>query len=575
MTKFLCAVCLLLGCGHAMALDRQAFTFIDYKLQVRVTPATQTLQASGKIILRNDSAQPQRNPVLQISSSLQWHTITVADKPVQYQAQTYTSDLDHTGALSEVVITLPQPVPPQGTVGIEVAYSGTVPQDATRLTRIGTPASQAARSDWDRISESFTALRGAGYANWYPIATEAASLSDGNAVFDNLGAWKQREAPSTMNLTICAPAGMHVVANDAGNAAPTARDIAGAKWSCRETVYTPLGSAVPTVVIGAYQTLNHPPASVEHVAGHESYARDWASAAEKVAPLIAQWFGTRRQPVRIVELPLNEALPFESGNALFTPLVNPEAQSIELAVAHRLAHASFQSPRPWIDEGLAHFAQALEREQQAGRKEALAYMDQQLPPLREAEKEFVQQGAAPPSLPKGEPLVTTNDEVFYRTKAMFVWWMLRDMVGDEALGRAIRAYRPEQDKEPSYIQRLLAAEFHRDLEWFFDDWVYRDRGLPDFRVSAVYPRALLPAEWSVTVTIENLGGAGAEVPVLVRAAQGEAQKRAEVHAREKAVVVRIPMPAAPQQAIVNDGSIPESNMENNTADIKAQQTSSQ
>ncbi len=34
----------------------------------------------------------------------------------------------------------------------------------------------------------------------------------------------------------------------------------------------------------------------------------------------------------------------------------------------------FQSPRPWVSEGIAHFMQALEREQLDGRKAALDYM---------------------------------------------------------------------------------------------------------------------------------------------------------------------------------------------------------
>jgi aminopeptidase N len=164
--------------------------------------------------------------------------------------------------------------------------------------------------------------------------------------------------------------------------------------------------------------------------------------------------------------------------------------------------------------------------------------------------------------------VSATDEVFFRSKAMFVWWMLRDMVGDEALERTLRAYRPDQDKEPSYFQRLLAEQFHRDLEWFFDDWVYRDRGLPEFHVTAVYPRKLIPQDWSVTVTVENSGSAGAEVPVAVRAAEGEERKRLEIHAHEKGVV-RIPIPVTPQQAVVNDGSVPESDMSNNAAEIKA------
>ena len=97
--------------------------------------------------MRNDTAQPQRNPVLQISSTLEWNSITVAGKTVQYLAQTYTSDIDHSGGLSEAIVTLPQPVPPQGTVEIEIAYSGKIPQDSARLTRIGVPAERAAHSE--------------------------------------------------------------------------------------------------------------------------------------------------------------------------------------------------------------------------------------------------------------------------------------------------------------------------------------------------------------------------------------------------------------------------------------------
>src|SRR5207237_7613268 len=85
-----------------------------------------------------------------------------------------------------------------------------------------------------------------------------------------------------------------------------------------------------------------------------------------------------------------------------------------------------------------------------------------------------------------QPLLTTFVPVLYRTKAPYVWWMLRDMVGDDALKKALAAYRPEQDKESSYMQHLIEAQAKRDLGWFFDDWVYDDRGLPDFRVAYVY-----------------------------------------------------------------------------------------
>ncbi len=571
MKRFLCVLCFLCGFQSASALDRQAFTFTDYDLKIKVTPETQSLEAQGKLTLRNDTAQPQRNPVLQISSTLQWNSITVADKVVQHLAQTYTSDIDHTGGLSETIVTLPQPIPPQGTVAIEITYSGKIPQDNTRLTRIGVPPQRAAHSDWDQISESFTGVRGVGFVAWYPIATEAASLSEGNQVFEAVRAWQERQSRSRMRLSLCWPGEAQLASNGQSTAAAATQP---GGLNCRALQYGPIGMVVPTFAIGPYRALNQPPMAIQYVAGHESYARNWAAAGEKAAPFIAQWFGPRQRPVQLVELPGKDMYPFEGGSVFFTPLVSGDEKDIQVVLAHQLAHASFQSPRLWMDEGLAHFAQALERELQEGRKAALAYMDERLPPLQEAEKEFLSAapGKASDPPPRGQPLVSATDEVFFRTKAMFVWWMLRDMVGDDALERAIHAYRPDQDKEPSYFQRLLAEQFHRDLEWFFDDWVYRDRGLPDFHVAAVYPRKLIPEDWSVTVTVENSGSAGAEVPVAVRAAQGEERKRLEIRAHEKAVV-RIPIPAVPQQAVVNDGSVPESNMNNNSAEIKTPEAS--
>ena len=80
----------------------------------------------------------------------------------------------------------------------------------------------------------------------------------------------------------------------------------------------------------------------------------------------------------------------------------------------------------------------------------------------------------------------TNDELYLRGKGGFVLWMLRDMVGDDAMQRSFGGYRGGADKDPGYLQRLVQANSKRDLEWFFDDWVYRDRGLPDFHVESVY-----------------------------------------------------------------------------------------
>jgi aminopeptidase N len=144
--------------------------------------------------------------------------------------------------------------------------------------------------------------------------------------------------------------------------------------------------------------------------------------------------------------------------------------------------------------------------------------------------------------------------------------MLHDMVGDP-LNAALLNYRASDDNHPAYMQQLIERESHRDLKWFFDGWVYQDRGLPDFRVVSAYPRVTAAGGYVVTVSVENLGGAGAEVPVTVRVEGGEVTKRLEVRAKSTATT-RMEVPAKPTEVVVNDGSVPESNVENNTFKIE-------
>src|SRR6266481_6375545 len=108
---FLCVLCL--SVVNAFSLDREAFTFTSYDLNVRVEPEQQRLGVRGRITLRNDSQSPQKNLSLQISSALHWSSIQFEGKPIEFTSQTYTSDIDHTGALTEAVVTLPRPMAPK------------------------------------------------------------------------------------------------------------------------------------------------------------------------------------------------------------------------------------------------------------------------------------------------------------------------------------------------------------------------------------------------------------------------------------------------------------------------------
>ncbi len=568
-----CLLCVLCASVvKAFSLDREAFTFAKYDLNVRVEPEQQRLGVRGTIILRNDSQTPQKIAVLQISSSLDWRSIKASGKQLQFVSQPYTSDIDHTGALSEAIVTLPDVIPPKGTIDLEVAYEGVVVLDATRLTRIDTPETTAHSTDWDQISTKFTAVRGVGYVAWYPIAAEDASLSEGKSLFQVLGRWKARQAASKMHLKIN-------VSRDDGERPPELvvneasclvmyEAMGRAQMYSADCTYQPLGLTVPTFAMANYEILDHAAIAVHYLPGHNTSATNYADAADKVTPLITEWFGAPRNKAQTADLDDPNAAPFESGSLLLMPLTGTDSKLAGLAAAHELTHAAFSSARPWINEGLAHFAQALYLEQQSGRQSALDYMESHSSAFSVVDSEKARQTTPPRSEDEvNHSLVNSADEGLYRSKAMCVWWMLRDMVGDPALKKALAAYRPEEDKEPSYLPRLIQAQTQRDLEWFFDDWVYRDRGVPDFKVASAFTRKTLPEGYMLTITVANLGAAGAEVPLTVKFAGGEVTKRLMVHGKSNGVI-RVEVQKTPEKIVINDGSVPESDMTNNTFKIE-------
>jgi hypothetical protein len=570
--KFFWVCCVLWSlAAQVRALDREAFTFTNYNLDARLEPEQQRLAVRGIITLRNDSAAAQKNLSLQISSSLGWRSIQLDGKPVQFVSQPYASDIDHTGALSEAIVTLPKEISPKGTLDLEIGYEGVIPLDATRLTRIGVPAEEGRQSDWDQIGKSFTAVRGIGYVAWYPVATESASLSEGNSVFETVARWKAREVQASLKVKLShsgegAPA--IVLCNGEAGGLRTYEQMGKAYQSVNDCAFQPLAEGVPLFVIGAYDSIDRPSMNISYIPDHKAAAESYALAAQLAAPFVTGWFGNPkgRSEVKaeVVELADVGAAPYESGSMLLTPL-NSDSKLAQLTAVHQLTHSAFYSPRLWVYEGLAHFAQALYREQENGRAAALDFMGLHRTAIAEAETALV--GLQTRSGTAGEALISTSIEEFYRSKAMYVWWMLRDMIGEDALKKAIAAYQPDADKAPAYVQQLIQSQTKRDLAWFFDDWVYRDRGLPDFRLASVYPRQMSENNYVVTVTVENRGDAGAEVPVTLNMEQGEITKRLEVRGKAEATI-RFEAVSLPREIVVNDGSVPESDLRNNVYKIE-------
>src|SRR5260370_1744412 len=108
--KVLAALCVLCGLAlPAVALDREAFTFTKYDLDVQVEPGQQRRGVHGKITLRNDSQSALKNLSLQISSTLHWSSIQFEGKPIDSTSQTHTSHLHPTPPLTQPALPPPRP----------------------------------------------------------------------------------------------------------------------------------------------------------------------------------------------------------------------------------------------------------------------------------------------------------------------------------------------------------------------------------------------------------------------------------------------------------------------------------
>ena len=544
---------------NSVVLDRNAFTFLKWNLNLRMEPSSESLFVRGKITLRNDSDKPQQHASLQISSSLKWASIRLNGAVLPFVTAQVRSDLDHSGKVQEVVLNLPTPIAPGASFELEVGYSGTVSLDTTRLAQIGVPLEVRTATDYDRITPTFTCLRGVGHVLWFPVSLDPALLSDGNKVFEETSTWAVRHSTSSMAISM---GGSEETSRHWNANAQIVRIEFTGAVSSFDMIWQHLGLAGPVLVGGRYQKLaatTSPGAAfnIDFFSEHANEAQDYARVIRETPSMVV---GRSKIPVQLIELPEAQDSTFEADTMLLTALKPIDRQSLEVTLAYQLAHQSLWSPRAWIYVGAAHFAQALMRERQDGRAAAIAYMEQRLAPLT-----LEDSGAA--DLFKSNSLVNTTSEVFYRTKAMYVWWMLREIIGQRAVLDTLQQYDPEADKEPSYMQKLLEKNSHKDLEWFFDDWVYQDRGLPEFTISNGYARPSLQGIYLVSATIENQGGAAAEVPIVVHTQNGDVPSRIRVPAHGK-TALRVEVSSRPLDITVNDGSVPEVDRSDNTTSVR-------
>lgn len=555
--------------------DRRAVTFTALDLDVHLRTAEQQIAVRAQLTVRNDGKTPLTKIPLQISSSLNWERIRVDDKDIASTVATLNSDTDHTGQLHEAAVPLADPLAPGASVKVDATYSGAIAANAARLTAIGTPDDAALHSDWDEISTVFTGLRGFGNVVWYPVASVPVILGDGARVFDEIGEHKLRlgGAKFSMHLAVEYPAGQApavVLIN--GISVPLA--VTQGEQAKGDQADAVLGVATAS----ATQTLGFEAPSLfvamrtAHAAGDvnlwttpedDAAASAWNAAAVAVTPFVQEWLGKRpSRELAVIDLPDVHDAPFETGAMLAMPVRMATPDQLQGVMVHALTHAYIhgdkQAPPAWLDEGLATFMGALWTEKKLGRERALESLESGRAALALAEP-------ASPGESTGQPLARATSPVYYRTKAAYVLWMLRDIAGDQALSAALRAGEltganpagTAGTAGASPLEKLIEqAGTDHDLSWFFSDWVSADHGLPDLSIESVFPSSPSADSTLVAVNLANKGYAAAEVPLTVRSDVTSITQRVMIPARGK-VAQRILIQGKPTEVDLNDGGVPE------------------
>jgi hypothetical protein len=544
--------------------ERLATMIARLDLDVRLNTEAQQIAVRGLVTVRNAGTVPLTRIPLQISSSLNWERIRVGGRDASFSVAKMDSDSDHTLQLHEAVAQLGEPLAVGASIQLDVLYSGKIESQASRLTSLVSPDDSVGHSDWDEISPPFTALREFGNVVWYPVASVPVVVNDGARLADEIGRQKLRAEGSAfrLRLTVEFPHGQpptmaavngHSLKLNVTDANGSGADVPGVATA--DTGDTKLSFGSPSLFVttetahaGTHLTVFTGPEG-------ESAANSWLAAAKSVSPMMERWLGTQaRTELTVIDLPNAQDTAWESGPLLAIPVRDGAPEQMEPVLAHAMTHAWMASTPYWLNEGAANFMGTMWDDHEHRREHALATLEGGRGALALVEP-------ASPGEAQGQPLARATSPVYYRTKAAWVLWMLREMVGDEALSAALQrsnaaALDGAEDSGQAFEDGLKAAAPRRDFKWFLADWIEADHGLPDLSVDKVFPNAVQAGNWLVSVTITNAGYAAAEVPVTVRSATNITTERVLVPARGT-VTPRLLVQGKPTAAQVNDGTVPE------------------
>lgn len=216
-------------------------------------------------------------------------------------------------------------------------------------------------------------------------------------------------------------------------------------------------------------------------------------------------------------------------------------ESTEELISHELAHSWFGNlvtcknwGHLWLNEGFATYMEAAYVEQTQGHK---AYLKK----LKSDAITYLTSEAYGNRHPLANKYYSLQNELFDATtyqKGSVVIHMLRRAVGDEIFWNALNVYLNEykfKAVETADLQRVFERVSGQNLQWFFDQWVYK-AGFPMLKADYVYDNktGTLKINLAQTQPFDALTPAAFRLPIDIQIVTSKETRNEKIEMNKRA-----------------------------------------
>lgn len=222
-------------------------------------------------------------------------------------------------------------------------------------------------------------------------------------------------------------------------------------------------------------------------------------------------------------------------------------------VAHELSHQWWGDlitardwSHLWLHEGFANYFQVLFKQDQKGDD----YSQYDL--MQQARSVFTTEETQGRSSLVAREAYTTN----VYSKGCWVLHMLRNILGEQSFWRAIQTYAKRyafKNVDSYEFMRAIEDATGRNLEWFFEQWVYK-AGHPRVKVTSRWDNysSCLLLGFTQTQEIDSLTGIF-KFPLDIECTTSSGIKSTSVFVDQQQQHVSIPLPEKPLMTIIDKG----------------------